>query len=56
MKFNTGRKTMNQSAKKVIFVANIPAMPDKEKDGENFCRLFHMNDVHDMYVKASVTS
>ncbi|MBR5156799.1 MAG: hypothetical protein IKW59_03425 [Clostridia bacterium] len=47
---------MNQSAKKVIFVANIPAMPDKEKDGENFCRLFHMNDVHDMYVKASVTS
>ena len=40
-------------SKKVIFVANIPAMPEKEKDGEKFCRLFHMNDVHDMYVKVS---
>ena len=41
------------AGKKVIFVANIPAMPEKEKDGEKFCRLFHMNDVHDMNVKAS---
>lgn len=39
--------------KNVIFVANIPAASKKEQDGENFCRLFHMNDVHDLYVKAS---
>lgn len=39
--------------KDVIFVANIPASANNEKDGENFWRLFHMNDVNDIYMKAS---
>jgi len=39
--------------KEVIFVANIPASANNEKDGENYWRLFHMNDVNDLYLKAS---
>lgn len=39
--------------KDVIFVANIPASEENEKDGENYWRLFHMNDVNDLYMKAS---
>jgi len=37
----------------VIFVANIPASAENEKDGDYFWRIFHMNDVRDMYLKAS---
>jgi lysophospholipase L1-like esterase len=37
----------------VIFVANIPASAKNEEDGENYWRIFHMNDVRDMYLKAS---
>ena len=39
--------------KDVIFVANIPASAENEKDGADFWRLFHMNDVNDIYMKAS---
>lgn len=39
--------------KDVIFVANIPASAENEKDGEDFWRIFHMNDVNDLYMKAS---
>ncbi|MBR2431287.1 MAG: SGNH/GDSL hydrolase family protein [Clostridia bacterium] len=37
----------------VIFVANIPASVNNEKDGADYWRVFHMNDVSDMYLKAS---
>ena len=37
----------------VIFVANIPASVNNEKDGVDYWRVFHMNDVSDMYLKAS---
>lgn len=37
----------------VVFVANIPASAKNEEDGENYWRIFHMNDVRDMYIKAS---
>lgn len=39
--------------KDVIFVANIPTAAENEKDGEDFWRIFHMNDVNDLYMKAS---
>ncbi|MBR2452463.1 MAG: SGNH/GDSL hydrolase family protein [Clostridia bacterium] len=39
--------------KDVIFVANIPASAENEKDKDNFWRIFHMNDVNDLYMKAS---
>ena len=41
------------SGKAYVLVANIPAGRAKEVDGETFWRIFHMNDVHDMYVKAA---
>ena len=40
--------------KDVIFVANIPASAVNEKDGIDYWRLFHMNDVQDLYMKASI--
>lgn len=39
--------------KDVIFVANIPAAAFKEADGESWWRILHMNDIHDLYMKAS---
>ncbi len=42
-----------EAGKDVIFMANIPASAENEEDGENYWRLFHMNDVQDMYTKAS---
>ena len=41
------------AGKEVIFAANIPAAAANELDGENYWRHFHMNDVRDMYRKAS---
>lgn len=37
----------------VIFNANIPASEENERDGENYWRIIHMNDVNDLYKKAS---
>lgn len=42
-----------KAGKDVIFCANIPASPENEKDGQDYWRIFHMNDVHDLYLKAS---
>ena len=42
------------AGKDVIFVANIPASVNNEKDGADYWRVFHMNDVNDMYLKASI--
>ncbi len=41
------------AGRNVIFNANIPASAENEKDGPDYWRIFHMNDVHDMYMKAS---
>ena len=43
-----------EAKKDVIFVANIPASEKNEQDGADYWRIFHMNDVHDMYLKASL--
>ena len=32
-----------------IFIANIPAAPSNEVDGENFWRIMHMNDIDELY-------
>lgn len=37
----------------MIFCANIPASEENEKDGEDYWRIFHMNDVNDLYKKAA---
>ena len=38
----------------VIFVANIPAPAANEKDGADFWRIIHMNDINDIYTKAAI--
>ena len=46
-----------EADKDVIFVANIPAANENEKDNLEadvpYKRLFHMNEVNDLYMKAS---
>ena len=45
------------AGKQVIFMANIPASAANEQDvdGEGgYWRIMHMNDVHDLYSKASL--
>ena len=41
------------AGKDAIFVANIPASSENEKDGEDYWRILHMNDINDLYTKAS---
>ena len=40
--------------KDVVFVANIPATVENETDNEKLWRHFHMSDVNNFYMKASV--
>lgn len=40
--------------KDVIFIANIPTSIANEQDGQDYWRIIHMNDIHDLYRKASV--
>ncbi|MBQ2764665.1 MAG: SGNH/GDSL hydrolase family protein [Firmicutes bacterium] len=47
------QKLLAATGKDVIYVANIPASAENEKDGEDFWRLLHMNDVNDLYIKAA---
>lgn len=47
------QERMKETGKDFIFMANIPASAENEKDGQDFYRLFHMNDVRDLYVKAA---
>lgn len=43
-----------QNAKKnVIFIANIPASAENEKDGADYWRLIHMDDINALYTKAA---
>lgn len=39
--------------KDVIFVANIPACANNEADSCEYWRVLHMNDINDLYMKAS---
>ena len=39
------------SGKQFVFIANIPAL--REGDADGYWRHIHMNDIHDLYVKAS---
>ena len=39
--------------KKVVFMANIPASAGNEKDGADYWRILHMNDINDIYKRAS---
>ena len=39
--------------KDVIFICNIPASAENEKDGEDYYRLFHMCDLNALYLKAA---
>ncbi len=43
-----------EAGKDVIFVANIPASAQNERDGADYWRLIHMNDINDLYLKASL--
>ena len=38
-----------QAGKDVIFVANIPASAANERDGENYWRILHMDDINAIY-------
>lgn len=40
-------------AEQVVFMANIPASANDEKDGEGYSRLIHMPDIFELYTKAS---
>ena len=42
--------------KRFILVANIPASVQNEKDGADFWRILHMNDINDIYKRASETA
>lgn len=44
---------LKTTGKEYIFMANIPASAENEQDGPDYWRIFHMNDVQDLYQKAS---
>ena len=44
---------LKASGKGYVLVANIPANAENEKDSPDYYRLFHMNDVCDLYTKAA---
>lgn len=45
-------RTFQAAGKPVIFIANIPASAANEKDGEDFWRILHMDDINAIYKKA----
>ncbi len=40
-------------ARDVIYIANIPAAPNRESDPDDGLRLFHVGDLNDMYARAA---
>lgn len=44
---------LKATGKEYILVANIPASAENEKDGPDYYRLLHMNDICDLYTKAA---
>lgn len=47
-------KKFEESGKSFCFISNIPASVANEQDGETYWRILHMNDIHNLYVKASI--
>ncbi len=45
---------LKATGKDYVFVANIPASAENEKDKDNYWRILHMNDIRDMYMKAHI--
>ncbi|MBR3576269.1 MAG: SGNH/GDSL hydrolase family protein [Clostridia bacterium] len=45
---------LKDTGKDIIMIANIPASAENEKDGETYWRILHMNDINDLYTKASI--
>lgn len=41
-----------EKKKPVIFVANLPAAQENERDGETFYRILHMDDINEIYKRA----
>jgi len=37
----------------VIFVANLPAAKENEQDGDTYYRILHMDDINEIYKRAS---
>lgn len=46
-------KKMKENGADYIFMANIPASAANEQDGEDYWRLFHMDDVNRIYKRAA---
>ena len=47
-------KLFEDAKKEVIYIANIPCSVALEKDQADYWRISHMNDINDMFLKASV--
>ncbi len=43
---------LRATGKDYVLVANIPASAENEKDGADYWRIIHMNDIRDLYAKA----
>ena len=46
----------NSRGKKVIFIANIPASEENERDRVEFWRVLHMDDINEIYKRAAKTA
>lgn len=45
---------LQAAGKDFVLIANIPAAASNEKDGENYWRIMHMNDIDELYKTARV--
>lgn len=46
-------QTFKDHGKSVIFMANLPAAASNEKDGKDYWRILHMDDINQIYKKAA---
>lgn len=44
---------LTSACKEFIFIANIPASPSNEQDGEDYWRILHMDDINAVYKAAA---
>lgn len=49
-------QTFKDHGKSVIFMANLPAAASNEKDGKDYWRILHMDDINQIYKKAAETA